>query len=398
MTRRLRPVVARAGREDGAVAVLVAVMSVLLFASAALVIDLGNGRALRRKAQTAVDAAAFAGVRSLADNPAGVAGSYVTANGFGSSTVNIPPASGSRSGDPTCVEVIAHEDVDTLFAGVLGFDSITVRARAVACASQGSGGGVAIFANSPTCHKAIEWSGSTTHVTGGVHTNNDLHVGGQTNVVRGPTTYLTNIQAPPDKVDFNPVPVQLTSTKPYPVDFEIPDFAPGGAKAALATAQGRYHDAGNAKIDKGWLESRGLFNNGTGVLAPGLYYTTNDIDLSASQVHGTGVTFVAGGPISFSGSQQELSPWDPEGLLAFSNHEKPGSSHCNEAGVRLNGSSHEWTGIVFAPRSLIEMSGSSNTTFHGSLIANTVKLNGSTLNITYNDDFGAGVPTYKLVE
>jgi hypothetical protein len=44
------------------------------------------------------------------------------------------------------------------------------------------------------------------------------------------------------------------------------------------------------------------------------------------------------------------------------------------------------------------MSGSSNTTFHGSLIANTVKLNGSTLTITYNDDFGAAVPTYKLVE
>ncbi|MGQ0802892.1 MAG: pilus assembly protein TadG-related protein [Actinomycetota bacterium] len=390
----------RAEGEDGAVAVLVAVLMIVLIGAAAFVVDLGNARALKRKAQTAADAAALAGVRRLNNGDVvAVATDYVSRNGFGSATVNVPPATGSRAGDPTCVEVLSHGTVDTILAGVMGIDEIDVEARAVACATRGGNGGVAIYANSTTCQKAIDWSGSTTHIIGGVHTNNDIHIGGQTNIIDGPTTYRTDIQAPPDKVEFNPAPRQEPTPQAFPVTFEIADYAPGGTKAALAASQGRYHNAGNDKIDKGWLESQGLYNDSTGALALGLYYTTGDIDLSASSVRGDGVTFVsASGEISFSGSNHFLRPWDPEGLLAFTDHIKPGASQCNAAGVRLNGSSHDWEGIIFAPRSLIEMSGSSNTSLHGALIANTVKLNGSELNITYNEDFIAGEDSTKLVE
>jgi hypothetical protein len=59
------PSTSRNRDEDGAVAVLVAVCSVALFMIAALVVDLGLARDVRRQAQNAADASSLAGVTSL---------------------------------------------------------------------------------------------------------------------------------------------------------------------------------------------------------------------------------------------------------------------------------------------------------------------------------------------
>jgi hypothetical protein len=103
---------------------------------------------------------------------------------------------------------------------------------------------------------------------------------------------------------------------------------------------------------------------------------------------------VAGNKISVSGNNHTLTPWDRDGLLAFSNY--PGS--CAQGGVQFNGNGHEYEGIVFAPRGHIEMSGNTNTTFHGSLIADTIKLNGNGVDVTWNDEFVPGTDSIKLVE
>ena len=52
--------------DDGAIAILVALMSVVLFGFAALVVDIGDAQTVRSQSQNAVDAAALAGVRVLA--------------------------------------------------------------------------------------------------------------------------------------------------------------------------------------------------------------------------------------------------------------------------------------------------------------------------------------------
>jgi Predicted membrane protein (DUF2134). len=386
---------------------------VVLLGIAGVVVDLGNARQHRLQAQAAADAAALAGAGELKAHATAAAAraaaeDYAARNGFsaGGVSVRVPPTSGNHIGESRCVEVLTTGEVPTTFGRVLGRDSLTVGARAVSCARPSGGGGSAIFGGSTTCQNTVEWAGSNTSVTGGVHTNRDLKVGGSSNVVNGQGTYLTTVDAPSDKITFNPAvdnPTQLAGPLAYPVPFAIADYAPSGARASLALGQGRYHDAGNDKIDMGWLQSRGLWNDFTKRLSSGLYYTTNDIDLSASSITGPGVTLVsASGQISLSGSSHDLTPWDPDGLLAFSNHQKmTDASHpanCTSAGVKMSGSTHAWAGIVYAPRSQIEMSGSSNTTVRGALIGHTVKLNGSTLSIAHDPNFGGGTVDIRLTE
>ena len=204
-----------------------------------------------------------------------------------------------------------------------------------------------------------------------------------------------------------PGPTQISGVLPYPVDFEIADYAPGGEKALLAVSQGRYYNAVTAEIENkigvGWLTEQGLWNDVTKTLAPGLYYTTADIDISASDLQGNGVTFVsANGIVTLSGSNHNLTPWDPDQLLLFSNRqESPDTnsvSNCSKEAVKLSGSAHSWTGTVFAPRGLVEMSGSTNTTLLGSLIGLTVRMNGSALVVTYDEDSGTVTETIGLVE
>ncbi|HZV27694.1 MAG TPA: TadE/TadG family type IV pilus assembly protein [Acidothermaceae bacterium] len=64
--------------EDGAVAILVALLSVVLFGFGALVIDIGHAQVVRSQSQSTVDAASLAGVRALA-SPGGTVADAVTA-------------------------------------------------------------------------------------------------------------------------------------------------------------------------------------------------------------------------------------------------------------------------------------------------------------------------------
>jgi hypothetical protein len=58
----------RRRNDEGAVAVIVALLSVVLFGFGALVIDIGHAEVVRSQAQSTVDAASLAGVRALAMN------------------------------------------------------------------------------------------------------------------------------------------------------------------------------------------------------------------------------------------------------------------------------------------------------------------------------------------
>ena len=325
-------------REQGVTVILVALMLVPLLLFVAFVVDLGNARQTRRQAQNAADAAALAAVREVTSgNPVAVGRSYVTANGFpGADTalteVHVPPTTGPAAGNQRCVEVITRTNVPTFFAGVVDIPSLNVRGRAVACETTGFGGGYAIFAHSSTCDKTIDWSGSNFTVNGQFHSNRDIDIGGSQNLINGAATYRTSATTDSSKVTYNPAvanPQLVAPVLPYPVNFDINDYKPGGSRAQLAVSQGRYHNAGNAKIDSGWLTSNGKISGNT--LAPGLYYTTNNIEISISNLIGTGVTFVSSaesaglGTIDLSGSDLTITPWDPDGLQAFRTSRRPGT-------------------------------------------------------------------------
>jgi hypothetical protein len=57
-----------------------------------------------------------------------------------------------------------------------------------------------------------------------------------------------------------------------------------------------------------------------------------------------------------------------------------------------------WGGIQYAPFGNIDMSGADNSTFDGSIIAYNIKLSGSEINITYNEDFDGNPSTVINIE
>lgn len=408
--------------EHGQAIVIIALTMIVLLGFAGLAIDGGNAYVHRRIAQNAADAAAFGGTAYMAGvnptesgllaeiNRLAEANSIPDSNGTTGDTVNsnvtayyVDANSNRLSGCNqigTCssipaaalgVEAKARFEFSASFAQLVGFSTLVADARAVAVLHRGGGSsGPAIFAGSQTCQNTIDLSGSTNNIIGGVHSNNDIKVGGQTNTITGSVTYVTSVDAPPDKITYVPPPpsnpVQTTPIS-YPVNYQIADYAPGGTKAVAAAAAGKYYSC-NCKMDKGWLESQGLYNDSTRVLQDGLYYTTDQIDLSASAIIGNAVTFVARKEITFSGSNHRLRPY-VDGLLTFTDYTPPGGAgaQCNTFATKMSGSTHDWQGIMYAPNGLIEMSGSSNSSVHGSIIAYTVKLNGSELFIQYNPNY-----------
>lgn len=401
--------------EQGAVVVLVAIVALVLFGFVALALDGGLLFGERRDVQNTADHAALNAAWAACQGTDPVAAGLASAarNGFDNDAVTNMVTINDLGGG--VYEAVVRSTFDAAFSQTIGHEKLRVAARAVAQCEGGGAGGYAIFAGSTTCQNTIDWSGSNTQVLGGVHTNNDLHVGGQSNTIVGSTTYISTVDAPPGKITYHPPPpanpTQLANPPSfpghadsrYPVDFAVAWYEPTGTRAVPAAAAGEYHNAANQKIDMGWLEAHGLWNDVTNTVKPGLYYTEADIDLSASDITGDRVTFVSGGGvISLSGSSHNLTPWDPDGLLVFSNRQdspNPNSqANCNVAVVKLAGSTHLWNGIIYAPRGLIEMSGSVNTTLNGSLTGLTVRLNGSVLNVAYDQDYGGGQPTLRLLE
>lgn len=134
--------------ERGQVLPLVAILIFVLLGFAALAVDVGYNRYAKRIEQSAADSAALAGAMEKltgSTNATASAKHDASKNGFTDSTpsgstctgttcidVNIPPASGSYTGDSTAVEVIVHKQFPTFFGRVFGSSSNTITSRAVA--------------------------------------------------------------------------------------------------------------------------------------------------------------------------------------------------------------------------------------------------------------------------
>lgn len=143
----------RRNREKGSILMLGAVAIFVVLAFAGLALDASYMYFHKRAMQTAADAGAYGGALELlrGNTDTTAAAKRDTAlNGFtdGSGdvtvTVNSPPLSGSKTGDASFVEVIISHPQDTWFMRALDFNSITVKARAVA--GLGSTGNGCIYA------------------------------------------------------------------------------------------------------------------------------------------------------------------------------------------------------------------------------------------------------------
>ncbi|HEX2149728.1 MAG TPA: pilus assembly protein TadG-related protein [Actinomycetota bacterium] len=391
--------------ERGAVLVIVAFLMTTILGFAALAVDLGYARQRKAQAQNSADFAALAGAGVLKTGTNAqaetAARDYVQRNGFSGegAEVNVPPASGSKAGVPGCIQVKPSESFPTIFGRIFNVGSLTLHAQAVACASPGLGGDYAVFAGSTSCADAVSFSGANRTINGGIHSNNDMKVVSSGTTVNGAITYLAG-DAPEGNITVNPStdnPRRLESPLAYPEVFHAEDYAPGGKKAELAGL--RYHNAGAAEINELWLTLHLKLNPLTRTIAPGLYYTTGDIHLNGNGYNAAGATFVSGnGNVHLNGNNFTFGPWDPDGLVVAS-FKNESSCSSGQAVVKLNGNNHSWTGVMFAPQGPLDFAGTNLVaSLNGRLVAQTVKLSGSSQTITKNSSFAGTEGGFELVE
>ncbi|MEX0791377.1 MAG: hypothetical protein WD178_11445, partial [Actinomycetota bacterium] len=104
------------------------------------------------------------------------------------------------------------------------------------------------------------------------------------------------------------------------------------------------------------------------------------------------------GEIHFNGNNFTFTPWDPDGLLLFSNKNQTSCSS-GQAVIKLNGNTHSWTGIMYAPRGPLDFAGTNiGASLNGRLVAQTVSLSGSSQTITRSTTYAGRSGGFELVE
>lgn len=388
------------GSERGSVAVFVASVMLLLMGIAALAVDVGLLQDERSEAQNAADLAALAAAWedcTGAGDPTTRALGIANANGFDDTSNNTVTV--TQTGDEWEV-LIDTDSTGAVFSGIWGNSQLATAAVAVAECEEGGAGGYAFFAGDDSCgsDKQFTWSGSNSTVVGNIHSNDGYLIGGSNNNFNGDFTYDDGPGSTSGSGNnFGSGPTANSGVEPYPVDYDINDFGPGatgtpGTPAYQASIAGRFHDAGSNKIDSGWLTSNTTYT-GSGLLEPGLYWTTDEIDISGAD--GGNVTFATpSGIIKVSGSSANFTPYEATGVLMFSDR----TGNCDEKAIEMSGSNNNWSGILFAPRGKIVFNGSSNDTLDGSAIGRTIDVSGSSIGVTYNPNYGNGEPVVGLTE
>jgi hypothetical protein len=123
-------------RDDGGVAVTVAILIVVLVLFAAIAVDVGYLLSVRRQLQTAADAGALAGCRILADGGSHAA-ALIEAESFAAQNASKPGDGLVMLSDPPdtvvtdqYVQVAVEKESPLFFARVLGLQTAPVQARA----------------------------------------------------------------------------------------------------------------------------------------------------------------------------------------------------------------------------------------------------------------------------
>ncbi len=120
--------------DQGATAIMVAVLSIALLELTAVVVDAGALYSERRQIQTGADAAALAGVQELPGDPAAavaVAEQYASANAVEATDVSFV-VQGTYSANDTLVARMQDPDFGLFFARFLGMNEAPVGAQATA--------------------------------------------------------------------------------------------------------------------------------------------------------------------------------------------------------------------------------------------------------------------------
>jgi hypothetical protein len=420
--------------ESGQAAILLAMAMVGLIAFAALAIDGGNAYFMRRNAQNASDAGAYAGSRELfimrhrpwqdctaeggptyegicllmVINEEAERNGVPDTNGVAFDEVNdnveayfvdedgisftspITTASSLTDGDPMGVRVITTIPFDTFIAGIIGRTEMAATTRSAALLNdKTNAANHAIWADADCPNSTVcKISGSYQEIEGGIHSNADLEMlgvgtGDDPALITGTLEWAGEILYhegqiifdPADAPDADPVPVYH-----LPLLFDIDDYdlTKSGARALEAEALGEYYY---------------YPDNGTGTqpqmdMVSGLHFSADadGLDLGADgSIVPLDITVVTAGKVTYHVKAGDVSLLFPyvDGILVFSMEGEQGCPS-NITAVSMSVDFAQWEGLIYAPNGHVDMSFSQNSTLRGSIIAWTIDISGSDFRLIYD--------------
>jgi Putative Flp pilus-assembly TadE/G-like len=371
--------------EQGAVAVLTALLMVVLILCAAVVVDLGNARDVRRQSQNAADAASLAGANVLypatgactldvaepcIKDAEAAARSYALKNFQVSdwSTCTVPagsapgmvPSAGTpcilfnSATSPTLVRVyLPTRTVATFFGGIAGVSSIPVGSSAQAQLGTPTNCSLCFLGNVNAGNGDFSVFGGSIAVNGNVAAGPQSFWSAQSNGVVGTVSGGTFIP---------PVTSIPAFGDPLATSLTLPLSTTGlSAKTnpCSATATG----------GPGLYDAFSLPNSAC-ALQPGLYVISGTWDMKENTVlSGTGVTLYVRSPSGYldfkNGTVAITSPSTapltgvPAGFAIIYDR-----NNTNNLGLQGNGGT-SITGMVYAPASILDFNGNSCFGFSG---------------------------------
>lgn len=396
----------RRNPERGSILILGAVSMFVLLAFAGLALDASYMYFHKRNMQSAADAGAYGGalekLRGNSDSDIKTAAKKDTGlNGFTDGadsvtvTVNIPPTSGTKSGDNNFVEVIISHPQSTWFMRALNFNSVTVKARAVAGVGDTTNGCVyALNKDSSNQNNGFFVNGTTnSSFACGVFSNANFRAVGGACVVTPSVDYsgaYTNQSAGSDCGPKN-VSAGVPIVDPLANKFSIPSYSSCTANNFKVTSGTAVHippgtycggisisgsvtsvifDAGNFILVGGGLQVNGAVTiSGSDVTFFNTYPNSQTNKYAGIGINGSG-TVTLSAPTS--GTYKALLFYqDPTVAWSASN-----------GSIIAGGANSVYNGILYFPTTDLQYAGNSSSTANGtdgytSLIGYNVKINGT---------------------
>jgi hypothetical protein len=203
----------------------------------------------------------------------------------------------------------------------------------------------------PSLGVGLQMTGSHVTINGAVRGNGNVLISGSHASVSGTISYggIGIIDRDASMAGV----VRSTPAVASGLPWQISDFAPGGRYSSMP----------------GYVAHPDSISLTKSNLAPGIHYVAGDVNISGSSPILTGVTIVATGRITISGSTT-MSPASPNMPTLLS-----GGGSCWLNAIELSGSHLTWTGIIAAPGGGIQIS--SSHVEGGRLVGGNVQLSGS---------------------
>jgi Flp pilus assembly protein TadG len=379
----------------------------MLLSALAIAVDIGYLYITQRQLQTLADTAAMAGALEASSCSAANCGviqtaatSALTESGSATPTLFLQCATTSGTGllltinngpcalgasDPNnantnYVEAVVTKSVPTFFAGMFGFHTVNISARAEAGKSTIAGPCLNITGTSSqtlTLNSGAsikDGTGSTCGVN--VNSSGTPAVMEDSGATVNVGSYTVHGTVTDNGGSYTPAPTINSPTKPDPFAAEITAGTLSTPTQPATSSTCCNPVSGTTTLQPGYYSS-GLNFNGSGytvTLNSGVYYFGGGLNLGGVTINGTGVTiYMASGQINMNAASTinltAPSTGPTAGLVIW----QPAS---NTSQMNLDsGSNSTWKGGVYLPGAQLTLNGDSTVSGFGMIVAQSVMLN-----------------------